>query len=62
MSTPKPERVFLDLKEKEAKSSGIFVRNDLKRIIEEVESTGEQKVIGIVYDGTYTIEIITKDL
>lgn len=62
MSTPGPERVFLDLKEKEGKSSGMYVRNDLKRIIEEVEATGEQKVIGIVYNGTYTIEIITKDL
>jgi hypothetical protein len=56
------ERVFLDLKEKEAQSSGIFVRNDLKRIVEEIESSGQQKVIGIVYDGTYTIEIITKEL
>ena len=57
-----PERVFLDLKEKEAQSSGIYVRNDLKRIVEEIESTGDKKVIGIVYDGTYTIEIITKNL
>ena len=57
-----PERVFLDLKEKEAQSSGIFVRNDLKRIVETIEADGEKKVIGIVYDGTYTIEIITKDL
>ena len=62
MGTPGPQRVFLDLKEKEAQSSCIYVRNDLKRIIEEIESTGEVKVIGIVYDGTYTIEIITKNL
>jgi hypothetical protein len=62
MGTPETERVFLDLKEKEAHSSGIYVRNDLKRVVEEIESTGAKKVIGIVYNGTYTIEIITKNL
>jgi hypothetical protein len=56
------ERVFLDLKEKEAQSSGIFVRNDLIKIIQQIEAEGQQKVIGIVYNDTWNLEILTKDL
>tara|TARA_R100000152_G_C6771471_1_gene198008 strand:+ start:766 stop:951 length:186 start_codon:yes stop_codon:yes gene_type:complete len=57
------ERVFLDLKEKEAQSSGIYVRMiELKRIIQQLEEAGEVRVIGIVYNGTNDIEIITKNL
>jgi hypothetical protein len=56
------ERVFLDLNEKEAQSSGIFVRNDLVRIVQQIESDGDKKVIGIVFNDTYTIEIITKEI
>ena len=56
------ERVFLDLKEKEAQSSGIFVRNDLIKIIQQIEADGQQKVIGIVYNDTWNLEILTKDL
>tara|TARA_Y100000361_G_C11152198_1_gene341823 strand:+ start:752 stop:937 length:186 start_codon:yes stop_codon:yes gene_type:complete len=60
---PAKERVFLDLKEKEAQSSGIYVRLiELKRIIEQIEDSGDVKVIGIVYDGTNSVEIITKNL
>jgi|TARA_R110000796_G_scaffold219626_1_gene335663 hypothetical protein len=56
------ERVFLDLNEKEGKSDGLFVRNDLVKTIQEIEATGDKKVIGIVYNDTYTIELITKDI
>ena len=56
------ERVLLDLKEKEAQSSGIFVRNDLIKIIQQIEAEGQQKVIGIVYNDTLNLEILTKDL
>ena len=31
------ERVFLDLNEKEGKSDGLFVRNDLVKTIQEIE-------------------------
>jgi hypothetical protein len=34
-------------------------RSDLKETIEKVESTTDQKVVGIVYDETYTIQILT---
>ena len=56
------ERVFLDLNEKEAQSSGIFVRNDLVRIVQQIEADGSIKVIGIVFNDTYDLEIITKDI
>tara|TARA_R110001592_G_scaffold166135_2_gene400989 strand:+ start:226 stop:426 length:201 start_codon:yes stop_codon:yes gene_type:complete len=56
------QRVFLDLNEKEAQSSGIFVRNDLVKIVQEIEAKGEIKVIGIVFDETYNLEIITKEI
>jgi len=56
------ERVFLDLNEKEAQSSGIFVRNDLVRTVQQIEADGHKKVIGIVFNDTYNIEIITKEI
>lgn len=56
------ERVFLDLNEKEAQSSGIFVRNDLVRTVQQIEADGDKKVIGIVFNDTYNIEIITKEI
>tara|TARA_Y100001938_G_C7978190_1_gene372937 strand:+ start:222 stop:416 length:195 start_codon:yes stop_codon:yes gene_type:complete len=34
-------------------------RSNLKEIIEKVEKNTNEKVIGIVYDETYTIEILT---
>jgi len=56
------ERVFLDLNEKEAQSSGIFVRNDLVKIVQQIEADGHKKVIGIVFDDTYNLEVLTKEI
>jgi hypothetical protein len=56
----KAQRIFLDVSEERGEPSGFFVRNDLKESIEELESEGELKVVGIIYDETYTIELITK--
>ena len=56
------ERVFLDLNEKEAQSSGIFVRNDLVRTVAQIEADGHKRVIGIVFNDTYNIEIVTKEI
>ena len=56
----KAQRIFLDVSEERGEPSGYFVRNDLKESIENVESGGKLKVVGIIYDGTYTIELITK--
>ena len=34
-------------------------RSNLKESIEKLELTTDQKVVGIVYDETYTIELLT---
>ena len=54
------ERMFLDVREDRAERSGIFVRNDLKKIVESVEAGGKEKVVGIVFDGSFNLELLTK--
>jgi|TARA_R110000796_G_scaffold228372_2_gene345491 hypothetical protein len=56
----KAQRIFLDVSEERGEPSGYFVRNELKESIEELENEGKLKVVGVIYDGTYTIELITK--
>ena len=55
-------RVMVDLKVKGNANGTIFVRNDLKETIERIESTNVDRVVGIVYDGTYNLEILTQPL
>ena len=62
MSEPKEQRVFLDITQQSAQNSGLFVRNDLKELIERVEKDGTERVIGIIYDGTYNLEILTEKI
>jgi len=62
MSEPKEQRVFLDITRQSAQNSGLFVRNDLKEFVERVEEDGTLRVIGIIYDGTYNLEILTKKI
>ena len=62
MSEPKEQRVFLDITRQSAQNSGLFVRNDLKEIVERVEKDGIERVIGIIYDGTYNLEILTEKI
>ena len=61
MQTTK-ERCFLDITTDTAKPTGLFVRNDLKIFIEKVEKKGGLRVIGIVYDGSFTIEVLTEPI
>ena len=56
------ERCFLDITSDTAKSPGLFVRNDLNIFIESVEADGDLKVIGIVYNGTFMIEVLTQPI
>ena len=56
----KIERMFLDVREDRAERSGIFVRNELKEIVENVEMGGREQVVGIVFNESYTIELLTK--
>jgi hypothetical protein len=62
MSEPKEQRVFLDITRQSAQNSGLFVRNDLKEIVERVEKGGIDRVIGIIYNGTYNLEILTEKI
>jgi hypothetical protein len=53
-------RVFVDLEVTGNAKGGLFVKNDLKDIIIRVEEDNTQRVVGIVYDGTNNLEILTK--
>ena len=57
-----PTRVFLDITKTEGKPSGIYVRNDLREIVERVEKEGKERVIGIVFDETYNLELLTEEI
>ena len=53
------ERVFIDIKVNAARSSGYYVRcPQLKQAIEKIENNSDSKVVGIVYDGENSIELI----
>jgi hypothetical protein len=54
----KTPRIFLDITKEEGKPSGIYVRNDLREIVEKVEKGGNERVVGLVFDETYTIELL----
>jgi len=62
MSEPKEQRVFLDITRQGAQNSGLFVRNDLKEIVDRIEVDGTTRVIGVIYDGTYNLEILTEKI
>jgi len=54
-------RVFIDVKVNTARSSGYYVRcPQLKQAIEKIENyaTSSRRVVGIVYSGENTIELI----
>ena len=58
----KAQRIFLDVREDRGEPSGYFVRNELKESIEKLENESNLKVVGVIYDGTYNIELITKPI
>jgi len=51
-------RAFIDLKAKGNATGGVFIESNLKDKIDEMESSGEWRVVGVVYDETYNLEII----
>ena len=57
-----PTRVFLDITKTEGRPSGIYVRNDLREIVERVEKEGKERVIGVVFDETYNLELLTEEI
>lgn len=51
-------RAFIDLKAKGDAKGGVFIESNLKDKIDEMEASGEWRVVGVVYDETYNLEII----
>ena len=58
----KTPRIFLDVTKHQGNPSGIYVRNDLREIVEKVEKEGTERVIGLVFDETYNIELLTEEM
>jgi|TARA_B100000902_G_C27125009_1_gene820641 predicted amino acid racemase len=53
------ERVMIDIKVNHAQRSGYFVRcTQLREAIEKIETLRECTVVGLVYDGANTIELL----
>ena len=58
----KTPRIFLDITKSQGKPSGIYVRNDLREIVERVEKEGKERVVGVVFDETYNLELLTEEI
>ena len=59
MGEPGEKRIFwIDEFQGQPEKSYPF-RSNLKESIEKLESSTDQKVVGIIYDETYTIELLT---
>ena len=55
-------RAFIDLEATGDAKGGYFIKSLLKDTIDEVEADGKLRVVGVVYDETYDLEIITKPI
>ncbi len=53
-------RVFVDINVNGNANGGVFIESNLKDKVEELEASGEVKVVGVVYDETYNLEILTQ--
>ena len=53
-------RAFVDLKAQGPAKGGYFFRSLLKEQIEMIEEGGDVFVVGVVYDGSYNLEILTQ--
>tara|TARA_R110002020_G_scaffold37320_1_gene112797 strand:- start:215 stop:421 length:207 start_codon:yes stop_codon:yes gene_type:complete len=59
MGTPGEKRIFW-IDNFQGRPEGAYpFRNSLVESIEKVELSTDEKVVGIVYDGTFTIELLT---
>lgn len=55
-------RVMVDLDVVGNANGQLYVRNDLKDTIDKIESESNVRVVGVVYDGTYNLEILTQPI
>ena len=60
MGEPGEKRIFW-IDKFEGRPSAVYpFRSNLKESIERVEKLTNEKVVGIIYDETYTIELLTE--
>ena len=55
-------RFMVDLNVVGNANGQLYVKNDLKDTIEKIESESNVRVVGVVYDGTYNLEILTQPI
>jgi len=53
-------RAFVDLNVNGNAKGGTFIKSQLKEHVEMIEKDGIQRVVGVVYDGSYNLEILLK--
>lgn len=53
-------RAFVDLNVNGNAKGGTFIKSNLKEHVEMIEETGHNTVVGVVYDGSYNLEILIK--
>jgi|TARA_R100000541_G_scaffold40556_1_gene48115 hypothetical protein len=53
-------RAFVDLSVNGNATGGTFIKSSLKEHVEMIEKEGVQRVVGVVYDGSYNLEILLK--
>lgn len=53
-------RAFVDLKAQGPAKGGLFIRSDLKDTVDKIEKDGDVFVVGVVYDESYNLEILTQ--
>ena len=56
----KIERIFLDITEKRAERSGVFVKKFDKETFDLVEKDNKKKIVGVIFDGDSVMELLIK--
>ena len=56
----KIERIFLDIREKRAERSGVYVKKFDKETFDLVEKDNKKKIVGVIFDGDSVMELLIK--
>jgi len=54
------ERIFLNVSEDRAERSGVYVKKFDKETFDLVEKDGENKIVGVIFDGSKNMELLIK--
>ena len=58
----KIERIFLDIREKRAERSGVFVKKFDKETFDLIEKDNKKKIVGVIFDGDRVMELLIKKI